>query len=284
MKPSKTNYLFADYHVHTDYSDDSWYLMEDVVKDAIAMGLEELCFTDHVDYGIKPDWDHIELAKEYHGKKVLNVNYPLYFEEFEKLKETYKDQITLKIGLEFGMQMHTVEPFKRLYQSYQYDFILLSVHQVGDKEFWTGEFQEGHTELESYDIYYQELYDLVTTYHDYSCLAHMDLVRRYLDKETDQFAYCKPMIEQILKVVIADGKGIEVNTSSHRYGINGLTPSLEILKLYHELGGTIITVGSDSHQKDHLGAYIHESIMILKSIGFTHICSFDQMKPIFHEI
>ena len=49
--------LFADYHVHTNYSDDSVYPMADVVRDAVALGLEEICFTDHVDYGIKPDWD-----------------------------------------------------------------------------------------------------------------------------------------------------------------------------------------------------------------------------------
>ncbi|MGB7366155.1 PHP domain-containing protein, partial [Carnobacterium jeotgali] len=45
--------VYADYHVHSDYSDDSWYLMEDVVKDAIQLGLKEICFTDHVDYGVK---------------------------------------------------------------------------------------------------------------------------------------------------------------------------------------------------------------------------------------
>ncbi|MDV7711101.1 PHP domain-containing protein [Enterococcus casseliflavus] len=48
--------IFTDYHVHSDYSDDSWYLMEDVVKDAIKLGLAEICFTDHVDYGVKEDW------------------------------------------------------------------------------------------------------------------------------------------------------------------------------------------------------------------------------------
>ena len=49
--------MLADYHVHTEFSDDSVYLMEDVIEDAIKMGLDEICFTDHVDYGIKLDWD-----------------------------------------------------------------------------------------------------------------------------------------------------------------------------------------------------------------------------------
>lgn len=49
--------MLTDYHVHCEFSDDSVYPMEDVVRDAIGLGLEEICFTDHVDYGIKVDWD-----------------------------------------------------------------------------------------------------------------------------------------------------------------------------------------------------------------------------------
>ena len=57
--------MFADYHIHTYYSDDSEYPMEEVVKDAISMGLQEICFTDHVDYGIKRDWDEAGRACSY---------------------------------------------------------------------------------------------------------------------------------------------------------------------------------------------------------------------------
>ena len=49
--------MFADYHVHTEFSDDSVYPMEDVIRDALQMGMDEICITDHVDYGVKEDWD-----------------------------------------------------------------------------------------------------------------------------------------------------------------------------------------------------------------------------------
>lgn len=68
--------------------------------------------------------------------------------------------------------------------------------------------------------------------------------------------------------MIQDGKGIEINTSSHRYGLKDSTPSKDILKLYKELGGKIITIGSDSHKPEHLGAYIDEAKELLKEIGF----------------
>ena len=94
------------------------------------------------------------------------------------------------------------------------------------------------------------------------------------------------MHRQILlsSTVIKDGKGIEINTSSHRYGLADTTPSHEILKLYKELGGEIITIGSDSHKPEHLGAYIDESKELLRELGYTQYCTFDKMKPIFHKL
>lgn len=276
--------MYADYHVHSDYSDDSWYLMEDVIKDAIEKGLDEICFTDHVDYGVKNDWQEGETYLVKENKVVRNVHYQRYFAEIQRLTKKYSTQISIKMGLEFGMQRHTISKFQKLFDTYNFDFILLSIHQINDKEFWTGDFQKGRTHEECYDIYYDELYEVVSSYNDYSVLAHMDLIRRYLDKETDAFSYCKNKIEKILKVVIENGKGIEVNTSSTRYEINGLTPSVEILKLYYQLGGKIITIGSDSHESDHLSFHINESKKILKEIGFTHFCTFEKMEPIYHRL
>ena len=276
--------LFADYHVHSDYSDDSWYLMEDVVQDAIKLGLDEICFTEHVDYGVKEDWKPEDVFIRGNNQIVKNVHYDLYFEELDQLRERYKDQITIKKGLEFGMQVHTIPQFEKLYKTQEFDFILLSVHQVNDEEFWTGEYQKDKTEDQCYQLYYEELYQLVQQYKDYSVLAHVDLIRRYLDKEVDTFEKYKEIISDILKQVIADGKGIEVNTSHVRYGVNGLTPSIDILKLYYELGGKVITIGSDSHKPEHLSFRIKESEAILKEIGFTHFCTFDKMQPIFHEL
>ena len=96
----------ADYHVHTEFSDDSDYLMEQVVQDAIAMGLDEICFTDHVDYGVKNDWDDVEniryrkgIPGEPENLPITNVNYPLYFENYQKVKKLYGDKISLKLGL-----------------------------------------------------------------------------------------------------------------------------------------------------------------------------------------
>ncbi len=132
--------------------------------------------------------------------------------------------------------------------------------------------------------YYQEILDVIKRYKNYSVLGHLDLISRYDLKGKYPFNKIKPLITEILKIAIEDGKGIEINTSSHRYGLKDTTPSRDILKLYKKLGGKIITIGSDSHRKDHLGAYINEAKSILKQIGFDEYCTFDQMKPIFHKL
>ena len=103
---------------------------------------------------------------------------------------------------------------------------------------------------------------------------------RYDEQGLYPFEKVKPIITEILKTVIADGKGIEVNTSNHRYGIADMTPSRDILKLYRELGGTIITIGSDSHKKEHLGAYIDWAKEELRKLGYTQFCTFEKMKPV----
>lgn len=276
--------MLCDYHVHTDYSDDSTYLMEDVVKDGIKKGLSEICFTDHVDYGIKYDWDDPRAFQTRDGMCFANVNYPEYTKEIAELKEKYKNQITLKMGLEFGIQTHTIQQYQKLFSQYPFDFIILSIHQVEDQEFWTQDFQKGKTQLEYNLGYYQELLDVIKVYKDYSVLGHLDLITRYDLEGTLDFAYIKDIVREILEIVIKDGKGIEINTSYHRYGLKDMTPSRDILKLYKELGGKIITIGSDSHKPEHLGAYIEEAKEELKKLGFKYYCTFDKMKPIFHEL
>lgn len=274
--------MFCDYHVHTYYSDDSVYPMEDVVTDAIGLGMAEICFTDHVDYGIKVDPEN--LSEEQKIGKVLNVDYPAYFAELDRLQAKYAGQIVIRAGLEFGMQTHTIDAFQKLYDRFELDFVILSCHQVGDKEFWTQDFQTGKTQKEYNDRYYQEILDVISRYKDYSVLGHLDLIKRY-DKDGDYpFEAVEGIITEILKQVIRDGKGIEVNTSSHRYGLKDLTPSRAVLKLYRELGGSIVTIGSDSHEKHHLGAYISDTKSELKALGYTHYCTFERMQPIFHEL
>ena len=100
--------------------------MEDVVKDAISLGAKEICFTDHTDYGVKTDWDSGEEVIYKAGMARLNVDYPRYVKEVTHLQEKYDGQIVLKMGMEFGVQMHTIDKYEKLFAKYPFDFIILS--------------------------------------------------------------------------------------------------------------------------------------------------------------
>ena len=263
--------MFCDYHTHTIFSDDSNYPMEECVKDAISLGIKEICFTDHVDYGVK--YDLKDLKPEEVEGKVLNVDFEKYFPEIERVKELYKDKISIKTGLEFGVQKHTIPQYEELLKKYPFDFIIMSVHEIDNKELWDHSFQNGKTEAEYYRLYFENIYYLVQNFHNYSVLGHLDLLKRYDEKDGyNPFVENKEIITKILKYIIADGKGIELNTSTKKYHLDDLMPSRDILKLYLELGG------------DLLNSHIEELKQELKDIGFKKFCTFEKMKPIFHEL
>lgn len=259
----------ADYHVHSYYSDDSQCPMEDMVIKAIAIGLDEIAFTDHVDYGVKTD---------------LNCSYEAYFEEIKSMRKKYGKQITIRAGIEFGVQMHTISEFRSDAQNYDFDFIILSNHQVDNKEFWNNAFQQGKTQQEFQKAYYDAILNVVMNYKDYSVLGHLDMIKRYDTFGDYPDEKIIDTVEKILRRVIADGKGIELNTSCYKYGLKDLTPSRRILQLYHDLGGKILTLGSDTHETVHLGDHIDEAKQILKNMGFREFCTFSKMQPQFHAL
>lgn len=276
--------MFADYHVHSEYSDDSTYPLEQVIRDAIGMRMDEICITDHVDYGIKKDWDAGEEIAYRGSQPLANVDYPRYMAALRNMQSRYGDRIRIRVGLEFGIQTHTIPQFRALLTRYPLDFVILSIHQVENQEFWTQEFQRGRTQREYNERYYEELLAVVQQYQGYSVLGHLDLITRYDKQGVYPFERVRPLVEAILRRVIADGKGIEVNTSSHRYGLTDTTPSVAILQLYRELGGTILTIGSDSHAPAHLGTHIEEARALLRDLGFRQFCTFEQMQPVFYPL
>ena len=276
--------MLADYHVHCMFSDDSWYIPAQVCADAWKNNLDEICFTDHVDYGIKPDWNQALSAKVADGQRVVNVDYDAYFPCIEALRDEWAGRLAVKAGLEFGVQSHTIPQFDALWDKWHdhLDFTLLSIHQVGDLEFWTGEFQEGRTQDEYNRAYYQELYDVTTTFEHWSVLAHLDLIKRYDPAGVLDFPANRDLVAATLEHVVAQGKGIELNTSSVRYGLRDSQPAEEILRLYRDLGGKIVTLGSDSHKPEHLGAYLRHFQHYLANLGFEGFCTYDRMEPTFH--
>lgn len=258
-----------DYHMHTSFSGDSSFDMEDEIESAIELGLDEICFTEHI--------DHL-------SKKGFDADLEDYKQGYLKYKEKYADKINLKFGIEFGVQPHRIDEFKNDIRKYDFDFVIMSCHQIDDQELWNKEFQTGKSQKEINKKYYECIYESVCLFNNYSVLGHLDAIKRDDPYGEYDDELVIDIIEKILRKVIEDGKGIEINTSNYRYHLSDLTPSRKILKLYYDLGGRILTFGSDTHMKEHVGYKIEEVKKIVKKIGFTHFCTYEKMLPIYHEL
>lgn len=262
--------MFYDYHMHCSFSDDSTTPMEDMIKQSIKLGLKEICFTDHVDYDL------------YHEPHDIGIDYDKYFLEIDKFAKLYKDQISIKKGIEMGVQTQILDKCSKDIKEHDFDFVIASTHTINKLDLYIGDYQKGKTQHEVYEGYYKNLLEIVNSFNDYSILGHLDLIKRYSKKPSilpDNLFY--EYIEAILKKVISDEKGIELNTSCFRYNLPDLTPSLDILRLYKKLGGQIITVGSDSHNPEQVAKNFELVHNLLREIGYKYVCKFSKMKPEF---
>lgn len=263
-----------DYHVHSEYSADCTMPMEEAIEKAILLGIKELAFTDHIDLDY-PD-----------EKFDFFVDYHQYVPHFQELKEKYKSKIKLRLGVEIGLQEHVYEPSEELILAHPFDFILASTHVVQKKDLHNGEYFDGKTANEANLGYYQAVLHGIENFSHFSVYGHIDLIKRYRKffnlREINYQDYLD-IVDQILKALIYKGKGIEINTSGYRYGIENSLPDLQLISRYKELGGEIITTGSDAHHVNHIGDQFEIVYALLQKAGFKYITTFENQKPIFNK-
>lgn len=263
----------ADVHMHCGFSNDSETRPEDMVESAIAKGLSVICFTDHYDK------DNLDWGDE----AIFDVE--SYFQKMIELQEEYRDQIDIRIGAEIGMQPYLAEYYQDFMAQHPFDFVIGSVHSVLEHDVALDFFQK-HSDPEGYKIYFEEMLQDVQKIKSYDVLGHLDYIVRYSNQGSKGFDLNDYMdiIEEILKQVIAHGKGIEMNMSGLKYGLGAPHPQPEIIKRYRELGGEIITVGADGHIPEHIAYDYHLADDILKSCGFEYYTEFKGRKPVFVKI
>lgn len=264
-----------DYHVHSSFSEDCDIEMESMIKSAIDMGFKEIAITDHLDLDY-PD---------------RNFQFLLDFSAYQKALNQYMKQYAGKIkvvkGIEMGLQKHILSECEQVVDSFEYDFVLASFHGTDQKDLHCGDYFKERSPLNCYIDYYTNIYDCLSDYKKYNVIAHINLVDRYahyIENDNVKLSQYMEIVEGIFKKIIDDGKGIEINTSCGRYQMKKTIPTVEMLKLYKDLNGEIITMGSDAHYKNHIGYDFNYYFDLLKSLGFRYITAFDKMKPAFIKI
>lgn len=265
--------MLNDTHVHTEFSSDSTEKIENQIERAIFLGMKILTVTDHHDYD----------AVNEEGMTFI-LDFDKYFEKLRQLKEQYKNKIKLLTGIEMGLQLHIKDYIKDIVEKYsgELDFVIGSSHFIDGHDIYYPSFYENSNERECYFRYFNITLKRILEINDFDSLGHLDYVVRYGPNKNKFYNYAaySEVLDKILISLIKREKSLEINTAGFKYNLNTTNPSYEVLKRYYDLGGRLITVGSDAHNVNYLGDKFDILEDMLKKCGFKKYFVYEKRQPI----
>ena len=259
-----------DFHMHSSLSFDSEASALSMAQAAADRGLKEICFTDHYDC----HWDTTD---------------PHDLFSLDDYRATYEGLcipgLTIRRGVEMGLTRWNRDVAEAFTRSYPLDFVIGSLHYVDGYDPYQPQYWEGKTMHRAYERYLEETLRCVRLHDDFDVLGHLTYVCK-----SPHNPYHTPvpyedftaLTDDIMRELIKKGKGMEINTSGvDRVG--DFLPSARHLQRFFELGGRIVTVGTDAHNPERVGQYTDHALKILKDI-FGQVCTFEKRRPIFHQL
>lgn len=262
----------ADCHVHSRMSPDGAASMTELAEQAVRAGLDEVCFTDHVEpervCGGTTDWTALRA-------------------EFEAARRSAGDRVRLRLGMELGEAPWDLPAAERLVREGEaLDFIIGSIHclppERGGGNLFTcapADDAEAYRAIESYLAQVKAL----AAWGRFTVLGHLTVPLRYFARRGMTHLTFDPYeaeVRDILTLLVHNGCGLELNTNQ-----GGIPePGMKWLRLYRALGGELVTLGSDTHRPHTLGAGIREGQALLRACGFTRFCTFDRQRPVWHPL
>ncbi len=282
MRTNRNNghYFLTDSHVHTIHSCDAHATIAEMCRRAMALGIRALCFTDHLDLDPRDE----------------GYNYfrpEAYFAAIEAARRDFGDHLTISAGIEVCYQSGREDEIAGWLSRWPFDFVLGSVHIVEDGDDWVMvsdrasmlAWIETRDERAAYLPYFEELRRAASTGF-FDALGHLDLVKRYGVLAYGPFhaeAFAEA-IDAVLKAAIATGTALEINTSGLFQPAGEAFPGPDILRRYRELGGRVLTIGSDSHEVHQLGRGLDVAMALARAAGFTEFAFFQRREPTFYPL
>lgn len=257
--------ITADLHTHSSFSTDSSEPLFEMAESAVRKGLKTLCLTEHMDFDYPT------------GEFQLDTR--AYREELLRVRGEFSDRLELLFGVELGLADYLAETLCEYSSAWDFDFVIGSIHLVDRLDPY---YPDHYEKIGKNAIlrYFECMLSAVKAFDGFDVLGHLDYIVRYSPEKSYDPPDYREILDEILKTVISRGKGIEINTK----GLDSLGyvhPNEWILKRYKELGGEIITVGSDSHNVTHIGDGFDLAEQALKSAGFEKYAIFRNRKPEF---
>jgi histidinol-phosphatase (PHP family) len=265
----------SDQHMHSSFSGDSKAQIPDIINSAIEKNLDTICLTDHFD----PLFPCYRADED----NIFELDTVRYNEMAVKLRnnEEIQSKINVRVGVELGIYPKVYDMCKEIAAEYPYDFIILSSHTAGGMDPYWPEYWEDKDPIDGIKMYFEEILQNLQNYDDFDVYGHLDYCVRYTKTTPKQrsLKLYKEIIREIFRIIVDEGKGIEINSGGlRRKGFELFNPSTEILTFYKECGGKIITFGSDAHTPEDVAYGIKEAGDILKTIGFEYIADFKERK------
>lgn len=271
--------MFPDYHLHSVFSTDSEADLYDMIHAAKQKGMSSICITDHYDM----DFPKLPQAPDLN----FDLDIDAYYAKLSSLQAKVALDFDLRIGIELGIMPNTLEKLSQYVKQHDFfDFIIASTHLVDNMDPYYPEYYEGKTEKEAFSKYFENILYFTENFHDYDVCGHIDYIVRYGPNQANNY---RPMdyadiFEPLLKAIITNGKGIEINTGSLYKNLSFPHPHVDILKMYKALGGEIITIGSDAHKPEYIGYGFDIAKDYLLANDFKYYCTFKNRRPSFHKI
>lgn len=257
----------ADFHTHTSFSGDSTEDMENSIKAAVQRGLNVLCITEHCDFDYPEEGFEPDMAA--------------YRERLFLLREKYSAELELLFGIELGVMDYLAPKLSAFAGEWDFDFIIGSSHLVnGQDPYYPGYFGEYGTK-NGILRYFESILENIKAFEDFDVYGHLDYAVRYCKEKCYSPVDYRELLDEILRLLVQKGKGIELNSAGLRSGLSHANPHPFIVSRYRELGGEIITVGSDAHKAADIAADFDAAEQVLRDAGFSCYTVFRRRKPQF---
>lgn len=259
----------ADFHTHSYFSGDSREPTRETVKSAVEKGLKTLCLTEHNDI----DYPNHE----------FDLDVEKYKAELFRLKDEFSDKIELLFGVELGLMGNIADKLNAFVKDRGFDFVIGSSHLVNGQDPYYPEYFNTLGTKNGILRYFESILENINVFSDFDVYGHLDYVVRYSAEKSYEPLDYREIIDEILKKLISMGKGIEINTAGMKT-LGYVHPNEFILKRYRDLGGEIITVGSDAHERTRVAADFDKAETALKNAGFEYYSVFRNRKAEFVKI
>lgn len=262
----------VDYHLHSNHSMDSTMTLDQLCEAALAVGLQEICITDHTEFG------HPDQASD------IPPDPEAWLADLQHAREKYPS-LKIKQGIEIGDNPLCRDRILAWHSSLPLDFRLLSLHLIDNEDPFFSSFFDDKEQASFYKRYVESKLESALAWRpeDYDAIAHLGYCAKFapypVDSRPLMWHHAPEHFEQLFRLLAQEGKPLEINTSGKKT-MKEYIPTRDLLEKFHSFGGEFVTIGSDAHQPEYVGKWLDDARELAYDCGFRYLLTFDQRKPI----